>query len=648
MNIEQAYELIGSKSSESLERIEQRFHDEKNLWNGKLSASLLPKHVEQCRTRLRDLDAAMECILASRPKTEVPIQSVPGSAAPIEGVGVGRWIQEESKRSLDPQPTVPNAPQGDEGKSPGSKFWNWTTLGGRVKEEYRWLPPSVAISILLMGGLGIYSIFGSKTDDDAKDQNSSTIGVSVTAGDQQELDAEMKKVADLFSNGEVEKAADSLKEALEKYPSNPRPVEYLEKLLNERLAEISDQFAKGEVEKSTKALKAWLERFPEDPLLVAHREKMYQSIRSEALEQVKLGNNPGAITNYQFLLALNPDHTLSGTVLEELNKLLVPQGRIHVSTGDVPSTVTLLRYASNDKKPQTLLEKSSPAEFVDLPYGTYGLIVSADGFEKEEGTIQITSGQLRDNTLKLRRSLGDLKVTANLERAKFKLKLVEGSAKLKEAEKVEKDGIVPGELNDLPTGKYEISFPEYGVSQEVVVEAGPVKELSVLLKSSPKSDNLDTIVNSNNSELGGLAEGLEVSTDRTAYRDGDAVRISVRIPRDGFLRVYSIDAEKAVHQVFPNEFESENRVRTGELRTIPGNGSYRLALSLPAAHEAGREKVFAVFSDTQFTDNQLRDFENGSFPSLGQAGNGFSVSKGLSAQAITTALAGMASYDVSR
>ncbi|MCB1206573.1 MAG: DUF4384 domain-containing protein [Verrucomicrobiae bacterium] len=612
MTIEEALDIIGSKPDDSLEKVELRYCNEKKVWTSKLASSLLPRHVEGCQKRLRELDEAMDVVRKARQSVVIQTSEVSYPNITTSGPkGVGDWIQRESaEHSGKGIPSQGSNSQEITRAGGKSLLGKLVSFGGRIPDEYRWMVPSGVISSVLVVGLVGYFL---KTNPHKKEPGGTHQNIVAVP--------------------EVEK-----KESFD---------------FDKVLGRVDQMIAAGEPLVAVREFNALSEKMPDGEKLKSHRERLVTILSADASDNVRLGENIVATQFYKAMVELDPLHPLSGVALEQLNKLSVPQGRIRVSAGEIRTTITLFKIdAKGDAK--TVLEKEAPADFVDLLYGTYAVLAEAEGFSPGEiGPFVISSGQLLEIPVNLERSLGGLKVTANLERAKFKVVLVEGPASLSEKETVEEDGFAPGELKKLPTGKYEVTFPEQDLSREVVVEAGTVKELAVLLGPGSQQETVTSNSGSSGSraasgKLDGVVEALEVKTDRASYRDGEAVRVSVRIPRDGFLRVYSVDAEQAVYQVFPSEFEPENRVRAGEMRSIPGVDTYRLRLTLPGSQASGQEKVFAVFSDSQFTDSQLRDFEQGSFPSHGQVGQGFSVSKGLSPEAIASAVAGVATYEVSR
>lgn len=609
MNIAEAHEAVGSRVGDPLEKIEQRYRVERQVWEGKLGSALLPKHVEQCQKRVRELDDAIEVLRRSLGATVTHEPTTKVDAKGVEApIGMGDWIRVESGSSSTavPEPAV-NAAR-PVGESARVQRLNWASLGGRVPEEFRWLVPSIGASAALV--IILLMLKSIARDPDSLEKRNQSVSQS---SDEVALDVEKTKAK-------------------------------IDKMLK-------DEGPVGTV----RQVKAVLSEQPDGPAVKALSEWLLTLLFERASDMFGRGENPKAIDYYQAMVELDPLHPLSVVAFQQLNIISKPQGRVLVTVGDSQAKVTLFKTGT-DGEEMKVLSKNAPAEFGDLHYGIYTILVESDGYVSfKSGRLNISSGQLKELPVQLKRSAGGLKVTADVERAKFKVELLEVPSGVKKAENVAEDGFTTRELKDLPTGKYRVTFPEHGDSMEVDVEEGSVKELAVLLGPvTPTTGDSSTgggSTGNSSDPFGGIVEGLDVTTDRTSYRDGEAVVVQVRIPRDGFLRVYSVDAEGSIAQVFPNDYEPENRVRGGEVRSIPGDGAqkpYRLKLSLPESLKSGQERVYAVFSDTQFTDEQLRDFENGSFPDHGKIGSGFSFSKGLSPEAVATAVAGVSSYEVSR
>jgi len=111
-----------------------------------------------------------------------------------------------------------------------------------------------------------------------------------------------------------------------------------------------------------------------------------------------------------------------------------------------------------------------------------------------------------------------------------------------------------------------------------------------------------------------------VTTDKPAYRNGDAVVCTIVPPFDGYLRVYSIDARQNRVRIFPNHFEKNDQVRGGQAVQVPGIDSYDLTLQLPPGATNGSELVQAVVSPLPFHDEPPGNDPKNPYQDLG-AGN---------------------------
>jgi serine/threonine protein kinase len=139
---------------------------------------------------------------------------------------------------------------------------------------------------------------------------------------------------------------------------------------------------------------------------------------------------------------------------------------------------------------------------------------------------------------------------------------------------------------------------------------------------------------------------LPLTTDKPAYRSGDAVRCSLQVPRDGHLRVYSIDAKGDVTQIFPNRFEPDDRVMKGATMHVPGNSAYDLTLELPQGLSRGTETIYAVLSPEEFAPEAAPLAEGEDFRSLGRVAPEQLRTRGLKITPNSQTSTGSVSYEV--
>ncbi len=76
------------------------------------------------------------------------------------------------------------------------------------------------------------------------------------------------------------------------------------------------------------------------------------------------------------------------------------------------------------------------------------------------------------------------------------------------------------------------------------------------------------------------------------FTEGDVVSLRVAAGRDGYLTLWLVEAGGEVTQLFPNEFENDNRVRAGKPVTVPGNARY----AIRATPSRGTDHLLAVAS----------------------------------------------------
>lgn len=76
---------------------------------------------------------------------------------------------------------------------------------------------------------------------------------------------------------------------------------------------------------------------------------------------------------------------------------------------------------------------------------------------------------------------------------------------------------------------------------------------------------------------------ISISTDKTSYRIGDRLQISLRLGAQAYVYVFDIDPAGRVSQIFPNMFSRQNLLNAGTY-TLP-DGPYTLTISGPEGTE---------------------------------------------------------------
>ncbi|MDZ7800183.1 MAG: PEGA domain-containing protein [Trueperaceae bacterium] len=92
------------------------------------------------------------------------------------------------------------------------------------------------------------------------------------------------------------------------------------------------------------------------------------------------------------------------------------------------------------------------------------------------------------------------------------------------------------------------------------------------------------------------------------YRMGEQIRIGVRVDRDAYVYLYSLQPDDSVTQILPNRFDENNFLEAGETRVYPPSGaSYTFNVEPPS----GLSKVVAVASTRELDTRQLARFQSG-------------------------------------
>lgn len=91
------------------------------------------------------------------------------------------------------------------------------------------------------------------------------------------------------------------------------------------------------------------------------------------------------------------------------------------------------------------------------------------------------------------------------------------------------------------------------------------------------------------------------------YRVGEEIRIGVRVDRDAFVYLFSIQPDGSVTQILPNRFSDDNYLRAGETRTYPPQDAGYVFNTEPPT---GLSKVVAVASTRELDTRELARFQD--------------------------------------
>lgn len=105
---------------------------------------------------------------------------------------------------------------------------------------------------------------------------------------------------------------------------------------------------------------------------------------------------------------------------------------------------------------------------------------------------------------------------------------------------------------------------------------------------------------------------VQLWTDRTTYRVGEPIHFYFRAERDCYLNLVDINSEGEISLLFPNRFDSNNRVQGGKTYCIPGD-NYGFALE--AMPPTGSDRIYAIAS-TRPLDIFIHDFARDAFVTM--------------------------------
>lgn len=105
---------------------------------------------------------------------------------------------------------------------------------------------------------------------------------------------------------------------------------------------------------------------------------------------------------------------------------------------------------------------------------------------------------------------------------------------------------------------------------------------------------------------------LEVRANRSVYRYGDHLEFDIEVPDVGYLYVFNIDGQDTVTQLYPNSYETDNRLSPGRMR-FPTD---RMPFKLKASPPSGDQLVVAVLSPRQIKEGRFGGESGGVFDQL--------------------------------
>lgn len=109
---------------------------------------------------------------------------------------------------------------------------------------------------------------------------------------------------------------------------------------------------------------------------------------------------------------------------------------------------------------------------------------------------------------------------------------------------------------------------------------------------------------------------LDLKTNGRNFTDGELLTVQVSADQDCFIRLYYLSSDNKVAQIYPNQYQKENRVKKGTTVTIPGpTAEFALKMGKPY----GNEVLKVVASTEQFTDLENDKWAQQLFQSYSQS-----------------------------
>lgn len=106
---------------------------------------------------------------------------------------------------------------------------------------------------------------------------------------------------------------------------------------------------------------------------------------------------------------------------------------------------------------------------------------------------------------------------------------------------------------------------------------------------------------------------VDVDHPDRIYRGGEAIQLSVRSERDGYLYLFYCDASQHVSCLFPNRAQQDNRIAAGQVLIIPAPDSrFKLRVGPPY----GREVLKAVVTTKPLQSLEIQALTKGDFTTL--------------------------------
>lgn len=143
---------------------------------------------------------------------------------------------------------------------------------------------------------------------------------------------------------------------------------------------------------------------------------------------------------------------------------------------------------------------------------------------------------------------------------------------------------------------------------------------------------------------------LRITADKSSYKHGEVMKVTVEIPHEGFLRIYGVSTNGSTVLLFPNKWSQGDKVAKGTLVLPATDAAYDFMLTLDEGQTRVSESLHAVFSTTPFTDSGSGkiSFGESKFEGLGVTNSEQRSTRGLTPTARATATSVEAKYELNR
>ena len=171
-----------------------------------------------------------------------------------------------------------------------------------------------------------------------------------------------------------------------------------------------------------------------------------------------------------------------------------------------------------------------------------------------------------------------------------------------------------------------VPSPASADTTEAIVEASYLKDLDI--RQVPMAELTLTPLSKPSSSSSALAVKTAVDRPDARYGHGDRLVLTVEVTEDAYVWVFDTGTSGKVHQIFPNNHESDNFVRADIPIAIPSqDADYELLVS----HPMGVELLTVIASkDSTPLAQDLVDEETQAGPFLALRGDAVTVAKDLS------------------